>query len=152
MLQLELTSPMFIFSMLNGKYLCQLNAALKLRFQQKNCSTKFVEQHIQGLVKSYCCNSCLKGHYGKCMTRHSISGNDVCWFIMSTRCFCIFVFPVFQISARLCSWMIYTLPPSSCLLPTHSLPSPWLHEGLFLWPFAFPLVHTVRPSISWKLQ
>lgn len=41
-------------------------------------------------MKSYCCNSCPKGHYGRCLTQHSISVNYVCLFIMSIRCFCIF--------------------------------------------------------------
>lgn len=57
-----------------------------------------------------------------------------------------------KVSARLCSWMIYTLPASSCLLPTHSLPSPWSQESLFLRPFISPLVHTITPLISWNLQ
>jgi len=48
MFQLELASPMFMFSMQRKKVLPQ-KAVLKLSFQQKYCFTEFVEQHIQGL-------------------------------------------------------------------------------------------------------
>lgn len=60
---------------------------------------------------------------------HSASDNDARWFIISNRCFCISLLPVFQLSARLCSWMIYTLPAASALLPTPPLFSPWSQEG-----------------------
>lgn len=67
-----------------------------------------------------------------------------------------FAFLYFQYSrfqqGSACSWMIYTLPPPSCLLPTHSLPSLRSYGSLFLQPLAFPLVQTITPLISWKLQ
>lgn len=108
-------------------------------------------------MKSYCCNNCLNVHHGRCLTTHSISDNHVCWFIISTRCFCISLleYSRFQQGFAL-GWFTLFLQlllycqALLCLLLGHMKVSPI--SLAFCFASCRNLVHTVTPLISWKLR